>query len=79
MRVGPAVQIARDVLQRLAIADGADAQDGIAAELLDGQLEGEAGAQGRLFEQQRDVSAGQSRGETAGIRLQLLSEIQQRK
>ena len=43
--VGPAVEIAGDVLNRFAIADGADGDNGVAAELLDGELEGEARAE----------------------------------
>ena len=40
--------------KRLAHADGAVHEDRGAAQLLDGEFEGEAGAQRRLFEQQGD-------------------------
>ena len=65
----PAVQIAGDVLDRLALADRADRSDGIAAELLDRQLEGHPRAQRRLFEQQAEVAPGECLGEARGVRL----------
>ena len=59
MPVGPAVEIARDVFHRLTPADRPGVIDGVAAQLLDGQLEGQARAQGGLLEQQAQVAAGQ--------------------
>ena len=53
----PALQIAGDVLDRLALANGAGVIDGIAAQLLDGELEGEPRAQRWLFEQQAQVAS----------------------
>jgi hypothetical protein len=37
--IDPAIQVAGDILEGLAGADGAFAEDGIAAELLNGKLE----------------------------------------
>ena len=48
--VYPPVQIARDIFERLADADGAIHENRVAAQLPDGQFEREARAQGRLFE-----------------------------
>ena len=55
----PALEIAGDVIDRLAAAerDILRRLDDVAAELADGDLEGRAGAQRRLLEQQRDVLA----------------------
>ena len=50
----------------------------IAAELLDGEFEGHAGAQRGLFEQQTEVAAGQRLGEPRGHRLHLLGKVEQR-
>ena len=74
--LGPAIQIAGDIFHRLAFPDGAGGDHGIAAELLDGELEGHAGAQRRLFEQQSKVAAGQRLSEARGSALDLGSEIQ---
>ena len=57
--VRPAVEIAGHVLQRLAIADGADADNAIAAELFDRKFESQPSPQRRLLEQQRQIAAGQ--------------------
>ncbi len=67
MRIGPAVEIAGDVLQRLAVADGAYAQHRVAAQLLDGEFEGDARAERGLFEQQAEVSAAQGLGKPSRI------------
>src|SRR5262249_55983008 len=55
--VDAAVQIAGDILERFADPDGAFDEDAAAAELLDGQLEGELGAKTGLFEEKGDVLA----------------------
>ena len=57
--VHPALEVAGDVVDRLAAAerDVLRRLDDVAAELADGDLEGRAGAQRRLLEQQRDVLA----------------------
>ena len=60
--LGPAVEIARHIFDRLAVADQPGDRDGIAAELLDGEFEGQTGAQRRLFEQQAQVTATQRVG-----------------
>ena len=52
-------------------------ENGIAAELLDGQLKGEAGTQGSLFEQHADVLALERAGVIAGRLLHVGGEIQQ--
>src|SRR5579859_2229438 len=64
--VGPAVEIAGDVFQRLAIADGAGGEYGITAELLDREFKRKASAERRLFKQKRDVAARESLRKTAG-------------
>ena len=59
----PALEVARDVLDRLAAAerDVGRRLDHVAAELADGDRERRPRAQRRLVEQQRDVPAGQRR------------------
>ena len=74
--LGPAIQVAGDVLDGLALADRADRSDGIAAELLDRQLKGHPGAQRRLFEQQADVAPGECLGETLRRALDLSGEVE---
>ena len=62
-RIHPALEVARDVGRRLASAErhvGGN-QDRIAPQLTDRDLEGHAGAQRRLVEEQRDVSSRQRR------------------
>ena len=58
-RVDPALEVARDVGDRLAPSERRVGlqRDDVAAELADGDLEGRPGAQRRLLEQHRDVPA----------------------
>ena len=59
--VDPALEVARDVGDRLALAEHFLARrlDHVAAELAHGDLEGRARAQRRLLEQQREVRPGE--------------------
>jgi hypothetical protein len=75
--VHPAVQVAGDILDRLARADGSFGENRIAAELLDGQLEGEAGAQGSFFEEQADVLAVERAGIVARRLLHIERDVEQ--
>ncbi len=80
----PALEIAGDIVQRLARAVrefGRDVQ-GLGAQLLDGDLERRSRSQRRLLEQQRHVPAGQRRrcwclAAQPPVGFQLLREIQQ--
>src|SRR5580693_4401596 len=74
--VGPAVKISRDVFYRLALPDGSVAGDCIAAQLLDGEFEGHARAQGRLFEQEAEVAPRESLREAHGRALDLAGEVE---
>ena len=58
-------------------ADGAFVKDGEAAQLLDGELEGHAGAQRRLLEEQRDGFAGQRGAVVLGRALDFGGEIEE--
>ena len=76
--VRPAVQVAGHILDRFALADRSDAGDGVAAQLLDGELEGQPRAQRRFLEQQGKIAGGKRSGEFFGRSLHFLCEIQNR-
>jgi hypothetical protein len=73
----PAVQVPRHVLQRLALADGAVSVDRMAAQLLDGEIEGHAGTQRGLLEEQAQGAAGKRAGVTGWLGLELSGQVQQ--
>lgn len=72
--VGPAVEVAGDIGEGFAVADEADLCDGTAAELLDGEVKGEAGAEGGFFEQEAEVASGEGVGEVGGAAFDLFGE-----
>src|SRR6185295_18783628 len=73
----PALQIAGDVLDRLALANGASIIDGVAAQLLDREFESEPRPQRRLFEQQAQVTSREGFGKARRRALDLLRKSQQ--
>jgi len=73
----PAIQIAGYILDWLTGADRAFAEDRVAAELFDGQFEGEAGAQGSLLEEQPDILAGEGPGILARRLFHIERDIEQ--
>src|SRR5580698_2667257 len=74
--VGPAVKISRDVFYRLALPDGSVAGDRVAAQLLDRELEGHARPQRRLFEQEAEVTPGESLREAHRRAFDLAGEVE---
>ncbi len=75
--IDPAIEVAGNVFDRLAGADGAVAENGIAAELFDGQLEGHVRAQRGLFEEQRDGCSSERAGVIAGGVFDVEREVQE--
>ena len=73
----PAVEVAGDILDGLAGADGTFGEDGIAAELFDGEFEGEAGAEGSFFKEQGDGFAGEGMRLVAGRLLDIEGGIEE--
>ena len=67
--IDPAVEIAGDILEGLADADGAFEEDRAAAHLLHGEFEGELGAERGLFEEHADVLAVEGVGVVGGAKL----------
>src|SRR5438105_7709864 len=64
--VDPAIQVAGDIFERLADADGSFDEDVAAAELLHGEFKGELGAEAWLFEKERKIFAVERAGEIGG-------------
>ena len=75
--VHPAVEVARDILQRLPDADRPVDEERVAAQLLDRQLERQPGAQRGFFKQQGDGLAIERVGVIARRLLDLGGEIEQ--
>ena len=75
--VDPAVEIAGDVFERFADADGAFQEDRSAAHLLHGEFEGELGAERGLFEEHAEVLAVQGVGVVAGRVFDFGGEIEE--
>ena len=75
--VGPAIEVACDVLQRFTVADGSGSQNGVAAELLDCQFERHTGTQRGLFEQKTEILPLQGLREPRRAFLHLLREFKQ--
>src|SRR5262245_8830206 len=75
--IDPAIQIAGDVLQWLADADGAIDKDGGSAELRDGEFKSESGAEGGFFEKEGDGFAVENVSEGAGSALDFAGEVEE--
>ena len=77
--VRPALQIAGNVFDWLAIADRARVQDRVSTELLDGKLEGHARPQRRFFEEQAQIPSAQGASVARRLRFELGRKSEQPK
>ena len=75
--IHPAIQVAGDIFQRLANADGAFQEHASSAHLLHGEFEGELGPQRGFFEQHADILAVQGVRVVAGRGFHFGGEVEQ--